>query len=57
MLQNNALTYFWRRCISQDLDSAIQTVLRKLHILYGLWCMEKHLTLFYQGKSFAFIIE
>jgi acyl-CoA oxidase len=47
--ENNALTYFWRRCISQDLDSAIQTVLRKLHILYGLWCMEKHLTLFYQG--------
>lgn len=47
--ENNALTYFWRRCISQDLDSAIQTVMRKLHILYGLWCIEKHLTLFYQG--------
>lgn len=57
MLQHNALVYFWRRCVSQSLDSTIQSVLVKLHILYGLWCMEKHLTLFYQGKGFVFIIH
>ncbi|XP_023703178.1 peroxisomal acyl-coenzyme A oxidase 3 isoform X4 [Cryptotermes secundus] len=47
--ENNALVYFWRRCVSQSLDSTIQSVLVKLHVLYGLWCLEKHLTLFYQG--------
>lgn len=57
MLQNNALMYFWRRCISQSLDSAVQTVLVKLYTLYGLWCLDKHLTLLYQGKGFTFHIE
>jgi acyl-CoA oxidase len=42
--------YFWRRCISQSLDSAVQTVLVKLYTLHGLWCLDKHLTLFYQGE-------
>lgn len=57
MLQNNALAYFWRRCANQSLDSSIQSVLVKLHILYGLWCLDKHLALFYQGKGFVFIIH
>jgi acyl-CoA oxidase len=50
MLQNNSLMYFWRRCNSENLDSAVRMVLVKLYTLYGLWCLEKHLSLFYQGK-------
>ncbi|XP_069704994.1 peroxisomal acyl-coenzyme A oxidase 3 isoform X2 [Periplaneta americana] len=47
--ENNALTYFWRRCNSRELDGRVKAVLTKLHSLYGLWCLDKHLSTFYQG--------
>ncbi|PSN39168.1 Peroxisomal acyl-coenzyme A oxidase 3 [Blattella germanica] len=44
----NALSYFWKKC-NETVDWSIKSVLVKLHLLYGLWGLDKHLTYFYLG--------
>ncbi|KAJ9582391.1 hypothetical protein L9F63_003244, partial [Diploptera punctata] len=46
--EKNALSYFWKRC-NETGDASVRNTLIKLHLLYGLWCVDKHLTDFYQG--------
>lgn len=43
-----ALSFFWDR-IHQDVDESSRIVLKNLGVLYGLWCLDKHLPYFYQG--------
>lgn len=45
-----ALSFFWRRIHEEDVDEASRIVLKKLGILYGVWCLDKHLPYFYQGS-------
>lgn len=45
-----ALTFFWGRIHKHDVDEQSQNILEKLGILYGLWCLDKHLPYFYQGN-------
>ncbi|GLH03761.1 Probable peroxisomal acyl-coenzyme A oxidase 1 [Gryllus bimaculatus] len=47
--QNNVLVYFWKRCSENSLESSLKSVLEKLYLLYGLWCLDQNLTVLYQG--------
>ncbi|ODN04890.1 Peroxisomal acyl-coenzyme A oxidase 3 [Orchesella cincta] len=43
------LEHFWQKlCNKSGLSTGIRGVLEKLFCLYGLWSLEKHLTVFYQ---------
>lgn len=44
-----AFSFFWGRIHRENVDGASRDVLEKLGILYGLWCLDKHLAYFYQG--------
>lgn len=44
-----ALSFFWSRIHRDDVDEPSKVVLRNLGVLYGLWCLDKHLPYFYQG--------
>ncbi|XP_077292110.1 peroxisomal acyl-coenzyme A oxidase 3-like [Arctopsyche grandis] len=43
------LALFYSRQVLSRLDNTLKPVLQKLYILYGLWCLDKHLIYFYQG--------
>lgn len=43
------LALFYCRQVMSRLDNTLKPVLQKLYILYGLWCLDKHLIYFYQG--------
>lgn len=43
-----ALKAFNQRVASSS--GSLKTVLEKIHLLYGLWCLEKHLATFYLGN-------
>lgn len=44
-----ALSFFWERIHKDDVDESTRRVLNHLGVLYGLWCLDKHLPYFYQG--------
>ncbi|XP_063220753.1 peroxisomal acyl-coenzyme A oxidase 3 [Bacillus rossius redtenbacheri] len=48
--EHNVLEYFWKRCECPKLEPSIRAVLEKWYLLYGLWCLDKHLVIFYQGE-------
>ncbi|XP_018906565.2 peroxisomal acyl-coenzyme A oxidase 3 isoform X1 [Bemisia tabaci] len=45
--ENTVLNYF--AASIQEADLSLRPVLAKLHILYGLTCIQKHLRVFYEG--------
>lgn len=45
-----ALSFFWGRIHQNDVDKSSRDILKNLGILYGLWCLDKHLPYFYQGN-------
>lgn len=44
-----ALSFFWDRIHQDNVDESSRIVLKNLGVLYGLWCLDKHLPYFYQG--------
>lgn len=44
-----ALKSFQQRLTLPDVTADLQTILRLIYSLYGLWCIERHLATFYQG--------
>ncbi|XP_066998147.2 peroxisomal acyl-coenzyme A oxidase 3 [Anabrus simplex] len=48
--ENIALVYFWDKCCDPSLDPNLRPVLEHLYLLYGLWCLDKNLTILYQGS-------
>ncbi|KAL0271876.1 UNVERIFIED_CONTAM: hypothetical protein PYX00_005049 [Menopon gallinae] len=47
--EHNAISYTCRRLTSHKLQADIKAVLEKLVLTYGLWCIDRHLSYFYQG--------
>lgn len=45
-----ALQCFTIRINSPDTSAELRPVLQKIHLLYGLWCIDKHLGTFYHGN-------
>lgn len=50
-IEHLVLEQFWEQlCKKQGLPQAVQIVLKKIMMLFGLWSLEKHLGTLYQGK-------
>uniref|UniRef100_A0A0K8TTB3 Acyl-coenzyme A oxidase n=1 Tax=Tabanus bromius TaxID=304241 RepID=A0A0K8TTB3_TABBR len=45
-----ALRSFIKRCNQPDVTPELKSVLNLLYFVYGYWCIDKHLTTFYQGN-------
>jgi acyl-CoA oxidase len=52
-LENAAIQMFDEFIKSEEVPSSLVPILHKILVLYGLWSMDKHLTIFYQGGYFA----
>lgn len=53
-IENYALHVFWEKlCQRPELSHEIREVLKKLFLLYGLWCLEKQLGVLYEGGYFV----
>jgi acyl-CoA oxidase len=49
-IEHYSLESFWKgMCQNPDLPPEIRNILVKLLLLYGLWSLEKHLAILYQG--------
>ncbi|KAF5278462.1 hypothetical protein FQA39_LY05951 [Lamprigera yunnana] len=49
-IEHVVLTWYRGRILEQNVDQSVVHILDKLGILYGLWCLEKHLTYLYEGN-------
>ncbi|XP_049858043.1 peroxisomal acyl-coenzyme A oxidase 3 [Schistocerca gregaria] len=47
--QNNVLVYFWQKCNDLNVEEQLKPALIRMYLLYGLWCLEKHLVILYEG--------
>ncbi|XP_035783311.1 peroxisomal acyl-coenzyme A oxidase 3-like [Anopheles albimanus] len=47
-----ALRSFWSRCTRKDVSESLRPVLFNVYLLYGAWCLDRHMSTFYTG-SFA----
>lgn len=50
----NILTYCKRRMDTTHMETSVRTVVERMTLIYGLWCLDKHLPFFYEGLSFFF---
>ncbi|XP_035915994.1 peroxisomal acyl-coenzyme A oxidase 3 [Anopheles stephensi] len=50
--EHYALESFRSRCARADVKGDLRPVLFRVYLLYGMWCLDRHMTTFYAG-SFA----